>query len=60
MHRNNPLKSRKLKKVNPATNPATLNVVTFGFRDADENKAIQSRCVEWAPLESESREKNSK
>ena len=35
MNRNNLLKSSKVKKAptfNPATNPATLNVVTFSFR----------------------------
>jgi len=52
MRRNNPLKSKNLKKVNPATNPATLNVVTFSFRAADEYTAIQGSTTEWKALDS--------
>ena len=58
MHRNNPLKSSKVKKAptfHPATIPATLNVVDFGFRVAGENTEIEYRSIEWSALGSESK-----
>ena len=58
MNRNDTLKSSKAKKspiFNPSTTPATLNLVSFTFRVVGENTAIQSRCVDWAPFELESR-----
>lgn len=42
MHRNNPLKSNKIKRALPPSNLGPLNVVSFGFRPAkiqgDSNK----------------------
>ena len=55
MSKNHAVKSRKNKVALPTTNIGPLNVVTFSFRVVDENSKIQSRCVDWAPLDLESR-----
>jgi len=63
MHRNNPLKSNKVKKApifNPSTNPATLNVVSFGFRATGENTGIQGSTIEWEALDSKIKEISNK
>ena len=55
MSKNHAVKSRKNKVALPPTTPGPLNVVTFSFRVVVENSKIQSRCVECAPLDLESR-----
>jgi hypothetical protein len=63
MHRNHPLKNSKIKKAptfSPPTNPATLNVVSFGFRATGENTGIQGSTIEWEALDSKIKEINNK